>query len=169
MSLLLHWVYGSSLMQIALKYVELFFLSLLGTDSTDTMMSCKTHTHIGSDHQVTDKNIFEPELLQSLQKLVILGQVKVITRQRKETLMTVVCQVFGLELSRELQLNPYLLFYMNKRCKIYYSTRESKKKVHKTHFATSLLIKKIILTNCCWVVHGVNAKKEKMQHSNINC
>lgn len=73
-------------MQIALKYVELVFLSLLRTDSTDTMMSCKTYTHMRSNHQVTDKNVSKPETLQSLQKLLILGQVKVITRQRKETL-----------------------------------------------------------------------------------
>ena len=98
---------------------------------------------------MTDKNLPEPEPLQSLSKLAILGQVKVIARQRKETLMTVVCPVSGLALSGELQLNPYLLFYMNKRSKIHYSTRESKKKVRKTNFATSLLIKKLILRNCC--------------------
>jgi len=63
--------------------------------------------------------------------------------------MTVVCQVSGLALSGELQLNPYLLVYMNKKSKVHYSTRENKKKVHKTGFATSLLIKKLILRNCC--------------------
>lgn len=77
---------------------------------------------------MTDKNLSEPEPFQSLQKLVILGQLKVILRHRKETLMTVVCQICGLALRGELQLNPYLLFYTNKRSKIHNSTRESKKK-----------------------------------------
>lgn len=139
--------------------MELVFLSLLGTDSTDTMMSCKTHTW--SNHQVTDKNLSEPEPLQSLQKLVVLSQVKVIARQRKETLMTVECQISGLALSGELQLNPYLLLYMNKRSKLYYSTRESKKKVHKNNFATSLLIKKLILRNCCWLSYTWSQCKEE--------
>lgn len=42
--------------------------------------------------------------------------------------MTVVCQVSGLALSGEPQLNSYLLFYMNKGFKICYSARKSKKK-----------------------------------------
>lgn len=112
---------------------------------------------------MTDKNPSKPEPLQSLQKVVILGQVKVIARQRRETLMTVVCQVFGLALSRELQLNPYLLFYKNERSKRYYRTRANKEKVHKTHFATFLLTKKLIIRNC-WLTIWSQCEKE---HSSL--
>lgn len=41
------------------------------------------NTHTSSSHQVTDKDPSEPEPLQSLQKLVILGQIKVMAKQSK--------------------------------------------------------------------------------------
>lgn len=95
-------------MQIVLKYVEVVFLSLLGTDSTDTMISCKTHTQ--SNHQVRGKNLSEPEPLQTLQKLVILGQVKVIGRQRKETLMTSCMPSIWLSIERRTAIKSLITF-----------------------------------------------------------
>jgi len=80
---------------------------------------------------VTDKNPSEPEPLQFLHKVLILGQVEVIAGQRKETLKTVVCQVSGLTLSTELQLNPYLLFNNSKNSKRYHNTGENNRKSRK--------------------------------------
>lgn len=72
------------------------------------------NTHTSSSHQVTDKDPSEPKPLQSQQKLVTLGQVKVMAKQRKENFMTNLMPSIGLGIKRR-TVDPYLHFYVNKR------------------------------------------------------
>lgn len=88
--------------------MELVLLSLLGTGSTDT--DVMQNTYMSSSHQVTDKDPSEPETLQSLQKLVILGQVKVMAKQRKENFMTNLMPSIRLNIKRRTVLRSLFTF-----------------------------------------------------------